>query len=63
MSDALALAATRPPIVYLSRLFVEGDRRIVLWDGDAGYATGDPAVPGSRHRLIMAESGWAFERT
>lgn len=63
VSGALALAADRGPVVYLSRLTVEADQRIVLWDGDAGYATGDPAVPGPRHRLIMADTGWAFERT
>ncbi len=63
VSDALALAAARPPVVYLSRLFADGDRRIVLWDGDAGYATGDPTVPGPRHRLVMADTGWAFERS
>lgn len=63
VSGALALAADRGPVVYLSRLTVVDDQRIVLWDGDAGYATTDPAVPGPRHRLTMAETGWAFERT
>lgn len=63
VADALALAADRGPVVYLSRTTVDGDRRIVLWDGDAGYRTGDPALPGPRHRLVMSDTGWAFERT
>jgi 8-oxo-dGTP pyrophosphatase MutT (NUDIX family) len=63
VADALALAAERGPVVYLSRTTVDGDRRIVLWDGDAGYQTGDPALPGPRHRLVMSDTGWAFERT
>jgi 8-oxo-dGTP pyrophosphatase MutT (NUDIX family) len=63
VADALALAAGRPPAVYRSRTTVDGDRRIVLWDGDAGYATGDPHRPGPRHRLVMADTGWQLERT
>lgn len=63
VAGALALAAERGPVVYLSRTTEDGDRRIVLWDGDAGYATADPTVPGPRHRLIMADTGWAFERS
>ncbi len=63
VADALALAAARQPVVYVSRTAVDGDRRIVLWDGDAGYPTADPARPGPRHRLVMAEAGWCFERS
>lgn len=63
VADALTLAAARAPAVYLSRVAVEGDRRIVLWDGDAGYATADPSLPGPRHRLVMSTAGWQLERT
>ena len=63
VADALALAAGRPPVVYVSRTATAGDRRVVLWDGDAGYATADPERPGPRHRLVMSDVGWTFERT
>jgi 8-oxo-dGTP pyrophosphatase MutT (NUDIX family) len=63
VADALALAAGRPPVVYVSRTATAGDRRVVLWDGDAGYATADPERPGPRHRLVMSDAGWTFERT
>jgi hypothetical protein len=63
MADALALAAGRTPVVYRSRTTVDGDRRVVLWDGDAGYAIADPHRPGRRHRLVMADTGWQLERT
>jgi 8-oxo-dGTP pyrophosphatase MutT (NUDIX family) len=63
VADALALAAGRAPVVYRSRTAVDGDLRIVLWDGDAGYATADPHRPGPRHRLVMADTGWQLERT
>ena len=62
VADALALAAGRPPVVYVSRTATAGDRRVVLWDGDAGYATADPDRPGPRHRLVMSDAGWTFER-
>jgi hypothetical protein len=45
------------------RVATDGDRRIVLWDGDAGYAAADPARPGPRHRLVMSAAGWQFERS
>lgn len=63
VADALALAGTRPPVVYRSRLATVGDDRIVLWHGDAGYDAGDPALAGPRHRLVMGASGWSFEST
>ena len=63
VSGALALAADRGPVVYLSRLTVVDDQRIVLWDGDAGY--GRPTRPCLARATgsTMAETGWAFERT
>ncbi|HEX6421623.1 MAG TPA: NUDIX domain-containing protein [Acidimicrobiales bacterium] len=63
VAGALALAAGRPPTVYVSRTAMAGDRRIVLWDGDAGYATADPDRPGPRHRLVIGDGRWTFERS
>jgi hypothetical protein len=34
-----------------------------MWEGDAGYGTGDPSAPGARHRLHMAGDTWTLERT
>ena len=31
--------------------------------GDAGYDDGDATKPGPRHRLLMGEDGWRFERS
>jgi len=63
VADVLDLAAGREPVVYLSRMAVTDAARIALWHGDAGYASGDPLVPGSRHRLTMTDAGWTFERS
>lgn len=61
-AEVLARARTSPPAVYESRLALDGDRRIVLWQDDAGYAAGDPRRPGPRHRLVMDDAGWTLER-
>jgi 8-oxo-dGTP pyrophosphatase MutT (NUDIX family) len=37
---------------------------VVMWAGDAGYATGDPDLPGARHRVWMPKDAPPrFERT
>jgi 8-oxo-dGTP pyrophosphatase MutT (NUDIX family) len=61
VDDALALAHSRSPVVYLSRVTDAGDQRIVLWHGDAGYEAADPGLDGPRHRLVMSAAGWSFE--
>ena len=63
VADALAQATARPPVVYRSKVAEAGGDRIVLWDGDAGYATADPVVAGPRHRLVMGTTDWTFERS
>lgn len=57
------LGAT-PPRVYVTHLgkTPEGDR-VALWAGDAGYEAWDASVPGPRHRLTMAKSGYRFEES
>jgi hypothetical protein len=35
-----------------------------MWAGDAGYDTGNPDVPGPRHRVLMPKDATPrFERT
>jgi 8-oxo-dGTP pyrophosphatase MutT (NUDIX family) len=62
VEDVMTLAQARDPIVYLSRMAVTESARIALWHGDAGYASGDPHLPGPRHRLTMTDRDWTFER-
>ena len=58
-AGVLADAARRDPPRYVSRLVALGaEHRVVLWDGDAGYATADPGAPGARHRLVMDGPAW-----
>ncbi|MBN7798466.1 NUDIX hydrolase [Parahaliea mediterranea] len=50
---ARAAIGGREPLVYAPNMvFIEGGA-CFLYEGDAGYACGDPALPGLRHRTYM----------
>jgi hypothetical protein len=34
---------------------------VAMWEGDGGYETNDPTMPGARHRLTMVEDRYRFE--
>lgn len=62
VAELLDLLSARPPRIYVTHLgkTPEGDR-VALWEGDAGYEAWDASLPGPRHRLTMAKSGYRFE--
>jgi hypothetical protein len=62
VETALASAAGRPILHYQTRWNVIDGGAVALWEGDAGYETGDPHLDGPRHRLWMLETGWYAER-
>ena len=62
VAAALADAADRDPDFFETHITRVDDGIAALWQGDAGYDTQDAAVPGPRHRLLMVESGWRYER-
>lgn len=35
---------------------------VALYEGDAGYESNDPQVPGARHRFWMKDDGWFYEQ-
>jgi hypothetical protein len=52
-----------PLRVYNPKLIgVEGGF-VSLYEGDAGYETGDLSVPGPRHRMRGDKEGYHLERT
>lgn len=57
----LAAAADRTPFRYVTRIGEVDGAMVTMWEGDAGYETGDASVPGPRHRLVMAGPVWRFE--
>ncbi len=61
VADALRCAARSDPPHYATRIAASGDELVAMWEGDAGYASGDPGARGGRHRLRMRRGGWIFE--
>ncbi len=62
VSDALAAAAATDPPRFITKIAFEEGRMVAMWEGDAGYESGDSDTPGGRHRLIMVEGTWSYER-
>jgi dihydropteroate synthase len=58
----LAHLRAQPPQIYVTHLSKtpDGDR-VTLWEGDAGYDAWDASIPGPRHRLVMAKTGFVFD--
>jgi hypothetical protein len=63
VDGALRHMGERTPSVYVTRIG-RGDRSVAaMWEGDAGYESGDVDRPGPRHRLWLDASGWRFEHS
>lgn len=60
-----ALAALRQQAlrVYNPKLLPMEGGFVSLYEGDAGYESGDISVPGARHRLIVDNNGYRLERS
>lgn len=63
VEDLLADARRRPPTFYETRVAKSADGMIAMWDGDAGYVSGDADAPGPRHRLHIGAGQWRLEQT
>jgi 8-oxo-dGTP pyrophosphatase MutT (NUDIX family) len=47
---------------FATRILVEGDDLLAVYDGDVAYESGPADQPGPRHRLRMSAAGWTYER-
>jgi len=50
----LAALKEAPPLQYATRSAAEGGSTVFMWEGDAGWASSDPTVPGPRMRLTSS---------
>lgn len=56
-----AVIGAAQPFYFATRFGVLADgTRVCLWEGDAGYATGDVTASGTMHRLVMDDGGWRY---
>ncbi|MBY0401257.1 NUDIX hydrolase, partial [Myxococcota bacterium] len=64
VESAIAAVVRRRPERFQTVIAPGEEGMVVMWHGDAGYATADPKLPGPRHRIAMRKSGpWRYERT
>ncbi len=55
------LVPAEGPRHYVTHIAAGDEGMAVMWEGDAGYATLDPAAAGPRHRLTMTKDGFVFD--
>jgi 8-oxo-dGTP pyrophosphatase MutT (NUDIX family) len=63
VGDALAALAAEGVKNYVPRISRVPGGACSLYEGDAGYESGDAAIEGPRHRLWMMGSDWRYERS
>lgn len=64
VADLLAHGTSALDRRYLPRIARSEDGGLVsLYEGDAGWPSADPSVPGPRHRLVWGTDDYRFERT
>jgi 8-oxo-dGTP pyrophosphatase MutT (NUDIX family) len=61
-AEALDVLGCDPVEYFETRLATTGDERTALYRGDAGYDTFDATAQGPRHRLVMGDGRWRYER-
>ena len=60
-ADVLTRLSRRRHRHYETRIGLSPEGPVSMWHGDAGYNTGDPTVPGPRHRLEMSAGCYRFQ--
>lgn len=58
---ALAVLTAQAARHYATHIGASGDDLVAMWDGDAGYESGEADTPGPRHRLRMGSAGFEFD--
>ena len=63
VAEASALLSEIKPIYILPVLRMKKGKMVCMYEGDAGYTTGDADLAGPRHRLIanMLNGDFSFE--
>lgn len=60
LGEALEKLKQEEPIFVLPVVQLEGTKVTIMYDGDAGYESGDASVSGPRHRWIMDMSSRSY---
>ncbi|MDZ7675066.1 MAG: NUDIX domain-containing protein [Acidimicrobiales bacterium] len=60
---ALDAAAARTPERFATVLGTTDEGIVTMWHGDAGYESGEADTPGPRHRIVLRDGPWRYERS
>jgi hypothetical protein len=60
---ALAVLDAQQVRYYATHIGTSGDELVAMWEGDAGYESGQADTPGPRHRLHMGANGFSLDDT
>jgi 8-oxo-dGTP pyrophosphatase MutT (NUDIX family) len=61
VEEAMVALEQVEPRHYATHIGASGDDLVAMWEGDAGYESGEADTQGARHRLRMASGGWVLE--
>ncbi len=61
-ADAIAAFSGRAPEYFATRISVQDQGPVALWQGDAGWERADASILGPRHRLSMHRGVWRYDR-
>lgn len=62
VADAMTWAAGTEPEEFRTRPIAK-EPVTIAWAGDAAYDGGSADEPGPRHRLVMLDGGWTYQRS
>ena len=62
VADAMAWAGRTEPEEFRTRPIAK-EPRTIAWAGDVAYDGGAADDPGPRHRLVMFDDGWRYDRS
>jgi 8-oxo-dGTP pyrophosphatase MutT (NUDIX family) len=63
VDDLLAWARAGEPEHFATAMHAVEGGRVATWHGDVAHAGGELDGEGGRHRLLMLDGGWTYERT
>ena len=61
-ADAVDWATGREPEEFRTRPIAK-EPQTIAWAGDVAYEGGSADAPGPRHRLLLLDGGWVYERS
>ncbi|MFM8896330.1 MAG: hypothetical protein ACKOE2_13430, partial [Actinomycetales bacterium] len=62
-TEAIDHHRTAAPDYFVTKFAKVDDVMVSMWEGDAGYASGDAGIDGARHRITMHPGAWTYERS